>query len=638
VVDAGDRDGSLPRGAGIHPRPMLRRAVWWSLDGPWDCALETQPVWHTPADVAWNGTIEVPFAPETMRSGRAHSGYLHGCWYRRRVRLPPNDDDRMLLHFGAVDHRATVWADGRPIARHEGGYTPFHVDVTDLADGDEHEIVVLAEDDPMDLAKPRGKQDWEPTPHSIWYHRTTGIWQRVWLERVGRTHVRHIHWRTNLDRLEVIADVRLSGPVHPGLRLHVVLRSGDRLLVDDEIALVSTSSRIVRGFRLDATGIDHLRESLFWTPEHPSLVDAVVELRDGDRVVDSVESYTAIRDVALADGRFLLNGRPYPLRLVLDQGYWHESGLTPPDDDALRRDVELAKELGFNGVRKHQKIEDPRYLWWADRLGLLLWVEMPPAYQFDTVAVRRVVDEWTEVVERDRSHPCIVAWVPFNESTGVLSLPTRAEQRHFVSGLAHLTKALDPSRPVVSNDGWETVGGDLICVHDYEQDALRLLERWSGDLRDPVVGFGAHGRRQTLDEDPSTWRDGRPARPIVLSEVGGIGWHPEAPLDREEDHRDNSMEEHPDDRLAQPASWGYSTVAGPDELLERYRELMDALHALYPRIAGFCYTQFADTYQEVNGLLRADRTPKVPTADISAATVGPRPSFHDPLVLGGWPH
>jgi hypothetical protein len=387
--------------------------------------------------------------------------------------------------------------------------------------------------------------------------------------------------------------------------------------------------RLARGFRLDATGLDHVRESLFWTPEHPTLVDAVLVLRDtsGD-TLDRASSYTALREVELRAGRFVLNGRPHQLRLVLDQGYWEHSGLTPPDDDAIRRDVEIVKAMGFNGVRKHQKIEDPRYLYWADRLGLFVWVEMPPAYQFDALAVRRVTDEWIRVVERDRSHPCIVAWVPFNESTGVLSLPNRADQRHWVRALTELTKALDPTRPVVSNDGWETVGGDIIAVHDYEQDPYRLAAHWSGDVGDAVTGYAAHGRLQTLDEDASAWSGGRPSRPIVLTEFGGIGWEPEASVPAPQQ---GITFEVPEDRLAQPASWGYSSVPSGEEFAARYRALLAAVHRA-DHLAGFCYTQLADTYQEVNGLLRADRTPKIPLEIICEATHGPAKGFVDPLA------
>jgi hypothetical protein len=231
---------------------------------------------------------------------------------------------------------------------------------------------------------------------------------------------------------------------------------------------------------LEGTGVDHLRDALTWTPDNPVLVDAVLELVAPDgRVIDRVHSYTALRTISHSGRSLPADGRPCQMRLVLDQGYWPTSGLTPPDDQALRSDLELVKAMGFNGVRKHQKIEDPRFLHWADRLGVLVWYEMPPAYRFDGEAIRRVTAEWVAAIERDRSHPCIVAWVPFNESTGVLSLGARADQRDWVQALTLLTKALDPTRPVISNDGWETVGGDVIAVHDYDQDPVSLAARWA---------------------------------------------------------------------------------------------------------------------------------------------------------------
>jgi hypothetical protein len=395
--------------------------------------------------------------------------------------------------------------------------------------------------------------------------------------------------------------------------------------VDDRVAILG--SRLTRGFVLEGTGIDHLRDALAWTPDNPVLVDALLELvTPAGQVVDRVHSYTALRTVGTRAGRFLLNGRPYEMRLVLDQGYWPQSGLTPPDDQALRHDLELVKAMGFNGVRKHQKIEDPRFLHWADRLGVLVWYEMPPAYRFDTEAVRRVTTEWAAAIERDRSHPCIVVWVPFNESTGVLSLGTRPAQREWVQALTRLTKALDPTRPVISNDGWETVGGDLVGVHDYDQDPASLAARWNGDVDALLRTFAHHGRLQTLDHDGSVVVDDD--RPIVLSEFGGIGWDPGAPVEREQTSADL-----PEDRLAQPAAWGYSTVGSVEELGARYRELLDAVHAI-DRLAGFCYTQLADTYQEVNGLLHADRTPKLPLELIAACDPWRRQALLRPLQLG----
>ena len=628
-----------------HPRPQLRREGWISLDGPWDFALDPKAEWEEPTEVKFDATIAVPFAPETPASGVDHPDFLAACWYRRSVEVdPPEPGERLVLHFGAVDYAATVWLDGQLAVRHEGGYSPFAVDVTRaLAAPGPHEIVVRAEDDPLDLAKPRGKQDWEREPHSIWYTRTTGIWQTVWLERLPRVAVTGLQWEGDLERYEVGVEVRLGGAVdEPGLRLRVVLEGAGRQLVDDLVGV--NGKRLERAFRLDGTGLDTLRDALTWSPAHPALVDATLELIDAEgTVVDRVYSYAAMRTVGVRAGRFLLNGKPFPLRFVLDQGYWLDTGLTPPGDDALRRDVELVKAMGFNGVRKHQKIEDPRYLYWADRLGLLVWAEMPPCYRFDNEAVRRLTREWAEAIERDRSHPCIVAWVPFNESTGLLNLPTRAEQRHYMEGVSLLTKALDPTRPVVTNDGWENLAGDVVGVHDYDQDPERLRRRYEPErLAHVLATFGNHGRLQALD-DPARLAGeltGVGPRPLVLTEFGGIGWaedHPTAavtaptataaPADTATAPVEPTGEpapggEVPLDRLTQPAAWGYSAVHGPEELARRYAALLDAVHSM-EALAGFCYTQFADTYQEVNGLVRADRTPKFPIEEIRRATVGP---------------
>ena len=656
-----------------HPRPQLARDGWWSLDGPWDFAIDHEARWSHPDDVVWDSTIVVPFAPETLASGIGDESFHSWCWYRRELEAETvSNGDRLVLRFGAVDYAASVWINGHLVARHEGGYTPFEVDVTreltapadhrpvehraadhratehsatehrpadhraaDHRAADHrlegtaraaHELVVLASDDPADLAKPRGKQDWEEVPHNIWYPRTTGIWQTVWMELRPRVAVTNLHWWCDLGRSEVSVEVRLGGAIEEGLRLRVRLSADGRELIDDLVGV--NGKRVTRGFVLDGSGLDTLRDALAWTPAHPVLIDAVLEVVDaGGQLVDRVYSYTGLRTATVQAGRFLLNGRPFPLRLVLDQGYWPDSGLTPPDERALRRDVELAKAMGFNGVRKHQKIEDPRYLYWADRLGLLVWAELPPAYRFDDEAVRRSTREWTEAIERDRSHPSIVAWVTFNESTGVLSLPTQEAQRHYVKAMYHLTKAMDTTRPVISNDGWETIGGDIIGVHDYEQDGTVLANRYRGDLSEVLASFGNHGRLQTLDDatdaaGPTPTFPGRDVRPVVLSEFGGIGYNEQSPtivrLQEEATH------EVPGDRLAQPAAWGYSTVASPEAFIERYRQLLAGVHA-GTRLAGFCYTQFCDTYQEVNGLLQADRTPKVPLQMLADATTGVAP-------------
>jgi hypothetical protein len=308
--------------------------------------------------------------------------------------------------------------------------------------------------------------------------------------------------------------------------------------------------------------------------------------------LDCVSSYTALRAFAVQGHRFVLNGRPYPLRLVLDQGYWPESGMTPGSDQEMRRDVELAKSMGFNGVRKHQKIELPRYLYWADTLGLLVWEEMPSAYRFTARSVELLTQQWLEVMRRDASHPSIMAWVPFNESWGVPNLAQSLPERNYVRALYFLTKTQDPSRPVVGNDGWESVATDIIGIHDYDDDVDRIARRYySPEVPKLLARERPGGRALVLDAATGE-------QPIVLSEFGGI-----AVVDREQE------------------CWGYSVCMTAEHFEQRFRDLLQAVRGL-ELFAGFCYTQFTDTYQEKNGLLRFDRTPKIPLTVIAEATTG----------------
>ena len=586
-----------------YPRPQLVRNEWQSLNGAWQFALDPRAEWRAPADVRWDLEIKIPFAPETPASGIHDTSFFRACWYRRSVPVPPLDGEhRLLLHFGAVDYDATVWADGELVGHHEGGYTPFWFDLTGLTAGKEGlDIVVRAEDDPHDLAKPRGKQDWQLKPHSIWYPRTSGIWQTVWTEVVPETWISAVRWTPNMARWEIGLEATLLGVLRDDLRLHVTLRVGDLLLADDTYRVVH--GEVDRRIELSDPGIDDYRNELLWSPESPTLIQAHLQLWAGrGMLLDDVRSYTALRGVATQRDRIVLNNRPYPLRLVLDQGYWPETGITAPDDQAFKRDVELAKAMGFNGVRKHQKLEDPRYLYWADVLGLLVWAEMPSAYRFTRESVERLTREWTAATDRDYSHPSVMAWVPVNESWGVPNLPDNPAERHYVHSLYHLTRTLDSTRPVIGNDGWESVATDIVGIHDYDHDPDRLARR-----------YHAH------DELPRIFRRERPGGrllvlegerhselPVVLSEFGGIALSTE------------------------PGTWGYSRVTSEAEFAMRYERLMNAVHSI-GLLSGFCYTQFADTYQEANGLLYADRRPKIPLPRMAAATHG----RDEPMVWEG---
>lgn len=584
-----------PEGRG-YPRPQFRRKTWFSLNGDWEFALDRTGIWRQPSEVEWHARIRVPFSPETAASGIADTGFYRWCWYRRSFatpEVPPGH--RLILRFGAVDYLATVWVNGVRVGSHEGGSTPFGFDITRLAQGmDRLEVVVLADDDPHDLAKPRGKQDWQLEPHSIWYPRTSGVWQTVWMEVIPATSIHRVTFTPHIARWEIGVGAWIDGEPREPLRLTVTLTSRGTLLASDTYTVIA--GEVHRRIALSDPGIDDSRNELLWSPDAPNLVDVQLDLW-GERgeLIDSAVSYTALRATAVQGDRFVLNNRPYLLRMVLDQGYWPDSGLTAPDDEALRKDVVLAKQMGFNGVRKHQKIEDPRYLFWADRLGLAVWEEMPSAYRFTPASIDRLVREWSDVIQRDYSHPCIISWVPINESWGVPNLTDSPTERHYVQALYHLTRTLDSTRPVIGNDGWESVATDIIGIHDYDDRPDRMAKRYLAEEVLPrLFKRERPGGRILVLEGHHAHSD----MPLMLTEFGGIA------LSRE-----------------QAGTWGYARAHNAQEFARRFRELLDVVRELRV-FSGFCYTQFADTYQEANGLLFADRTPKIPIEEIVTATRG----------------
>lgn len=574
----------------------MTRDRWFDLSGSWQFAYDDadrglRDGWWTHPEV-FDRTIIVPFPPESQASGIGDASPHPIVWYRRSFQVPPeHHNDRLLLHFGAVDYRAQVWVNGQLVMQHEGGHTPFSADIAKAIRPDEAEqiIVVRAEDQPADLTQPRGKQFWEPTPRRIWYHRTTGIWQPVWLEPVNSTYITDVRWTPDLQRGLLGVQVQLNAHPEHALTLRVQLSLRGTPLADDTCTVAR--GQIHRELALEPAQLTMNREHILWSPSYPNLIDAVLTLSDGDEIIDVVQSYAGLRSAGFANGRFLLNGRPYYLRLVLEQGYWPESHLAAPSADALRHEVELTKALGFNGVRIHQKVEDPRFLYWCDRLGLLVWGEMANAFVFSPNAVERLTREWMDVIRRDYSHPCIITWVPLNESWGVPSLDQDPAQQHYVQALYHLTHAIDTTRPVIGNDGWEHIVSDVFGVHDYALDGATLKERYGTPeaLEQTLRTVQPHYRTILFE---NTHRSGEP---VMLTEWGGISYAP------------------------QPGeAWhGYGTVDSTEAFLAKYAELTNAILDS-PTIVGFCYTQLTDTEQETNGLLTADRKPKLPIEAVHA--------------------
>lgn len=573
----------------MHPRPQLTREDWQDLCGEWEFAHDDEDAgvlagwWR--GDRSFDKVITVPFPPESPASG-VHDPAPHPVvWYRRTFTAP--EGERLVLHFGAVDYLARVWVNGTEVASHVGGHAPFQVDITHALAPDEQVVVVRAEDRVDDLTQPRGKQYWEPEPDAIWYHRTTGIWQPVWLEPLPEAHVTELVWTPFAARNAVTVRATVNGPTD---QLRVQLSLGDRVLADDN-------------YRVDGGTVERTislpRGDFRWSPASPRLISAKVWLSREGTVTDTVGSYFGLRDVGVRDGRFTLNNERLFLRLVLAQGYWPQSHLAAPSEDALRREVELIKELGFNGVRVHQKVEDPRFLYWCDRLGLVVWGEMANAYEYSVDGVARFTAEWLEVVRRDVSHPSVVTWVPVNESWGTPALWDDPRQRHFLESLYHLTHAADGTRPVISNDGWEHATSDIWTVHDYSPSADDLTSRYgTAPAVEGALGRDWPGSRRTHLGDPV-----RGDQPLMVTEFGGLSYTPSA-----------------------GERWfGYRTVANADDLLASYERLVTAL-VDSDQVAGYCYTQLTDTEQEVNGLLTEDRVPKVDPAEIRRVNTLPAAS------------
>jgi beta-galactosidase/beta-glucuronidase len=576
---------------------MHRRERYRSLNGPWQFATDDEaPIrgnhhngTEDPFRPVFTDTIHVPFCPQSEASGVALQGHHPVLWYRRTFTL--SDDERsrrVLLHFGAVDFLSEVWVNGAYQGSHYGGYTPFRFDITHVIGSGEN-VVELRVTDEVAKDQPRGKQSWQ-APFSCWYHECSGIWQSVWLEFAPLQGIDTVTTGAHIldgGRGRITIGIRPFGTA-PSRAIVTASRDGE-ILATREVAVTYPHT----GTEIDLATID------LWSPDSPVLYDVAVRLvstTDEGPAEDRVDTYTAFRDLSITDGALAINGTPLYQRLILDQGFWTHGFYTAPTDDDYRRDIELAIAMGFNGCRKHAKIEDPRFYYWADRLGFLVWEELPSPYVFSRASREYVMRDTSEMIRRDRGHPSVVAWTLYNESWGIPEVAVSREQQDFVRDLVRLVRQLDPTRPVVANDGWEIVGGDVYGVHSYSATAEQLQTDLDGALQ---IGNTA----ATIASSGKTmWPiAGLPSDRIrMVTEFGGIAFRT--------DHRTDA--------------WGYDrTAESEEEFLARFSALVGYVRSR-DDVAGFVYTQLTDVEQEVNGLLTADRVPKVPIEKIRRIITG----------------
>lgn len=574
-----------------HPRPDFRRENWLNLNGRWEFEI----------DEAGNGeerglvtgmtlkqSIVVPFCPESKLSGIGQTDFMKDIWYRRVFRLPTGmRGKRILLHFGAVDWHARVWVNGKFAGEHRGGYVPFTFDVTDHLTASENEIVVHAHDDTRSGLQATGKQAHSRYSEGCVYTRTTGIWQTVWLEAVGSAYLKSMTLTPDLDGGRLLFQGWVEGAAR-GTTLRLRAYAGGKLVGEETVPANWRATHAVL----------KLSTVKPWQPGKPFLYDLVVEVLRNGRATDAVHSYFGLRKVTIEGNRFLINDKPVFQRLVLDQGFYPDGIYTAPSDADLRRDIELSLAAGFNGARLHQKVFEPRFLYWADKLGYIVWGEYP-SWGVDLTnqtAIAHVADEWRTVLERDRNHPSIVGWCPLNE-TGAGEGVAAAQL------ILGLTQAVDPTRPYLDTSGYVHLDPrtDVYDSHDYEQNPAAFRGRFATFS---LTGTGPWNNNAT--DARSTYR----GQPYFVSEYGGIRLRT--------------------DRETGTEGWGYGQ-ANLEEFLQRYKGLTDALLD-NPNMFGFCYTQLTDVEQEQNGIYFYDRRSKYDPALVRAInaraaayeTMGPR--------------
>jgi len=574
-----------------HPRPDMQRDAWLNLNGPWEFA-ETDDAEQTfLGDAAYPDTIIVPFPRESELSGLNRTGFIQHVWYRRTFQMPATwQGGRVRLHIGAADWRTNVWVNGQHVGEHVGGSAPFAFEITHALQPGDNAVIIHCFDDTASGIQATGKQSHRPESHGAVYTRVTGIWQTVWLERVGSSFIRGLRITGDPKTGEVEFSAEVDG-ARPGMQLWVSVLPGEEYRSDTQAFGRTDADRLNTRVRLK------IQNPIAWSIENPHLYNAQLQLRDGDETLDVMNTYFGLREITLHGAALLINGEPVFQRLVLDQGYYPDGIWTAPTDEALRRDIELSLAAGFNGARLHQKVFEPRFLYWADRLGYLVWGEFPNwgLNYGNPRGHLPVITEWTELVQRDRNHPAVIGWCPFNETDGAGPLQ---------NALFQLTRAIDPTRPVIDTSGWtHSLPREDVLVtddHDYNQDPESFRARWG--FFDPLLHSlpPRYGVKSYL------------GTAFFLSEYGGIGW--------------NTGE----------GGWGYGNNPRTLEAFyARYQGLTDVLLD-NPAMFGFCYTQLYDIEQERNGIYTYDRKPKFDIDRIRAVNVREAAYEKEPLMFA--PH
>lgn len=562
-----------------HPRPQLTRKNWLSLNGEWSfsaTATNSQTGFVSPLK------IQVPFAPGTASSGISLSAFAPTVWYSRTVSLSAAQiTEHVLMHFEGSMYTTALYVNGSFVGEHSGAYHRFSFDIRPfLHEGDN--VLVVKVDSSLDYELARGKQSWHNDSFQCWYQPITGLWKPVWLEFLGANYIKSAKITPDINDDSVTFDIAVA---HPTPDCSCIINiSFDGQLVQRTSVLCAQKHNTVK---VSLSQQEAVFGCYYWSPECPNLYDVTLTLDQGG-IVDEAGSYFGLREFKAEGNKLLLNKVPVYLRLVLDQGYFGESGFTPAGEEALEHDIVLSKQMGFTGARKHQKSEDERYLYYADVLGFFVWCEMPSAYHFSDEMSAAFLSEWHAIVTQHYNHPSVVAWVALNESWGVKTIKSNLCEQSFANAMYYTAKAIDPIRPVISNDGWEHTLSDILTLHHYDQNAATLLARY-----DSIVKL-TEGDPNNNQKQPFADGYAYTGQPIIISEFGGSSYIKDC-VD---------------------GAWGYGQGCQNErDLVARLQGFINAIKQM-PQVCGYCYTQLTDVAQEINGLLDEGRNIKVPHTKI----------------------
>lgn len=553
-----------------YPRPSFVRENWQCLNGEWEfyndlCASgDDRKVYESER---LESTINVPFCPESELSGIRFVDFMPSVWYARNVTLSKEQlNGRVLLHIGASDYKTVLYVNAQRVGQHIGGYTSFSFDISEYLKEGDNRLVINVIDNLRSGKQPCGKQSRKFYSHTCDYTRTTGIWQTVWLEFVPKIYLKKVYVTATDLNGTVILRPTLSRYV-ANAYLKTVINFEGKIVSERDFPLSGETSICAV----------MLSEPKLWNVGEPNLYDIEYTLYVDSQPIDNVKSYFGIRRIDIDGYKVLINGKSVFQRLILDQGFYPDGIYTAPSDEALKRDIELSMNLGFNGARLHQKVFEERYLYHADKAGYLVWGEFPD-WGMDITsldALHEMLPQWLDSIERDYNHPCIIGWCPHNETW---DLDRRAQIDSNISVIYKATKRVDPTRPVIDTSGfYHTEKTDIFDVHDYEQEV---------DVFKAKMQAHAKGKYYIPFPDRQSY-DGK--SPYMVSEYGGIKWSK---------NRTND------------ASWGYGKdPETSEEFIARYCGLTQAIMSA-KNIFGFCYTQLTDVEQEANGLYYYDRSPK----------------------------